>query len=364
MVHRENYVDGLPGFNALQSSLHTQPDYSLDVNQLAPYIENSTHKKYLENDAYNSYLKMHKVAVNASGAQELLKLGEALSVEYMPQLKDAAAWAFSESGLHDTSASAVERMRRVTAAEHLWEDALKTEAQIQSSEYSAVFVEPDTQYRIALALAYTPLMKSIIVGNVTDSVREQVFNDTVLFAQAISQEVTRYSEVGDRTMANGYTDLAHELNALMALLYLDDPRYIPMPASARADSGYYHRNQTHDIMLINQHWGTIKKVLPIEIKARPSSRDRKRYKSLLVRGKMHLTADGVDPRLTAQSFSHYLNKEASLQDLVDIEKISTSLREMLRLYQKGVTPDSLAVNSLTRFYDSVDLNKIYPEIAA
>lgn len=360
---RGRHVDRLPGFNALQESLHAQPDHDLDVAQLAPYVENPTHKKYLENDTYHAYLKMHKVAVNASGAQELLKLGETLSNEYMPQLKDAAAWAYSESGLLDTSASTVERIQRVTTAEQLWGEALKTEAHIQSSEYSAVFIEPDAQYRIALALAYTPLVKSIIIGNVTDSVREQVFEDTVQFAQAVSSEITRYSEVNDRSMVNGFVGLAHELNALMALLHLDDPRYIPMPATARADSGYYHRDQTHDIMLVNQHWGTIKKVLPIEIKSRPSQRDRKRYKALLVRGKMHLTADGVDPRLTAQSFYNHQIDEASMQDEVDIEKISTDLREMLRLYQKGVTPQSLAVNSLTRFYDSADLNKKYPEIA-
>lgn len=352
-----------PGFHALQESLHNQPEARLDEARLEPFVQNTSHKKYLENETYHRYLKMHKVAVNSSGARELYMIGEELSGEYMPQYKDAAAWAYAESGLLDTSASTVERIRRVSLAEQQWSEALDTESQLQSTEYSALFTEPDTQYRLAIALAYAPLIKSVIVGNVTPGVRRQVLADTTLFSAEISEQISRYGSVGDREMVNGFIGLAHELNALMALLYLDDPRYVPFPSTARADSGYYHPQQTHDIMVINQHWGTIKKVIPMEIKARPSRRDRMRYKALLVRGKMHLTAEGVDPRMTSQSFHRYQQGEATLQDTIDIEKISTDLREMLRLYQKGVTPESLAVNSITRFYNSKELDQRYPEIA-
>ena len=353
-----------PGFHALQESFQNQPEVLLDSERLAPFVEEPSHKKYLENDVYHRYLKMHKVAVNSSGAKELFEIGAELSGEYMPQYKDAAAWAYAESGLLDRSASTVERVRRVSLAERQWSEALEIEAQLQSTEYSAIFTEPDTQYRLAIALAYTPLMKSVIVGNVTSGVRKQVLEDTTLFGAEIAEQITRYGDAGNREMVNGFIGLSHELNALTALLYMDDPRYVPFPSTARADSGYYHPQQTHDIMVLNQHWGTIKKVIPIEIKARPSRRDRLRYKSLLVRGKMHLTAEGVDPRMTARSFARLQHDEASLQDIVDIEKISTDLREMLRLYQKGVTPESLAVNSMTRFYSSKELDRRYPEIAA
>jgi len=43
--------------------------------------------------------------------------------------------------------------------------------------------------------------------------------------------------------------------------------------------------------------------------------------------------------------------------------MSTDIREMLRLYQQGVIPESLAVHSLTKFQRSRSLEKAHPEIA-
>jgi hypothetical protein len=357
-------VSRTPGFSALQDSFHLPPEQPLDHALLAEYVADPRHTKYLENKDYLQYLKMHKVMVGVSGAQQLESLGDSMAQQYLPRFKDAAAWAYVEAGLMNTDLSTVERVGKVTEAERQWSEALGIEAQIQSSEYSAVFDEPDTQYRLALALAYAPLIKSIIIGNVTDTIRHQAMYDTAQFAELVSNEITRYSEVGDRATTNGFIGLAHELNALLALHYLDDPRYIPLPSTARADTGYFHANQTHDLMIIHQHWGQIRKVVPIEIKSRPSQRDRQRYKALLVRGKMHLTIAGVDPRKTSQSFAHHVAGTATLEDTVAIERISTDLREMLRLYQQGVTPEKLAVNSLTSFMESSLLKQAHPEIAA
>lgn len=378
-----------PGFDALQSSFHDLPQTALNDGKLAPYVENSSHYAYLQNAAFHQYLKIHKVAVNASGAKELVALGEQLETEYMPRFKDAAAWAFTEAGLMDTTLSTLERVNLVSRAEALWEEALMTEGRIQSSEYSAVSPDIEGQYRLALSLAYTPLMKSIIVGSVTTAVRHQALVDTVQFSGAVSNEITRYESVGDMYTARGLIGLQHELNALSALLYIDDPRYIPFPSTARADTGYYHRGQTHDIMVVNQHWGSVKKIIPVEIKAKPSRKDRRRYQSLLVRGKMHLTISGHDPRETSALFQRVILGEdepatwvasdgysaestytdervplPSVRDVMDADRMATDLREMLRLYQMGDRPESIAVNSLTKFHKSKPLDKAHPEIAA
>ena len=354
----------LPGFDTLHYALNESVAVPIDADSLATFVfEGATHRTYLENEAFHRYLRMHKVMPGISGAKELHELGRALESASLPVHIDAAAWAYAESGLVDTSLASLERIRRVARAEELWQTALHTELTLEASEYRDVFNEPSAAYRYALPLAFTPLMKSVIVGNVTKSIRKQALADTVAFASAASQEVCRYEEAGlthERSMFNG---LLHELNALTTLLYIDDPRYVPMPSTARADTGYYHPAQTHDIMIINHHWGVMKKVIPIEIKAKASARDRRRYQSLLIRGKMHLATDGTDPRETAALFERILGGGATAHDEASAERITTDVRELLRLYQQGITPENLAVRSLTRFQQSASLAKAHPEIA-
>lgn len=353
----------LPGFDSLRSALNDDSDALLDEAAFMPFVEDTFHRKYLENDAFHRYLKMHKVTTGISGAKELQVLARDLEEEYMPKYKDAAAWAYAEAGLIDTSLSTLERVRLVSKAELLWQDALQTESQLEASEYGAFFDEPVDVYRYALPLVFSPLMKSVIVGNVTSSARNRAFVDTVSFSEEVAREIKQYDAAGNVNYRNMFIGLAHELNALSTLLYLDDARYIPLPSTARADTGYYHPEQTHDIMVINQHWGAIRKVIPIEIKAKASLRDRRRYKSLIIRGKMHLATSGTDPTETTASFSRFVHDTPTLNDLVGLERMSTDIREMLRLYQQGTTPDSLAVHSLTRFQQSRSLERAHPEIA-
>lgn len=353
----------LPGFDSLQSALHDDSDAPLNEVALMPFVEDSFHRKYLENIAFHRYLKMHKVTTGISGARELQVLAHELEDEYMPTYKDAAAWAYAEAGLIDTSLSTLERVQLVAKAESLWQEALQTQTQLETSEYGACFNQPSDAYRYALPLVFSPLMKSVIVGNVTPTIRKQALVDTVSFSDEVAKEIHRYNAEGNKACRNLFIGLAHELNALSTLLYLDDPRYIPMPSTARADTGYYHPDQTHDIMVINQHWGTIRKVIPIEIKAKASLRDRRRYKSLIIRGKMHLATAGTDPTETSASFSRFVHGTSTLDDLVALERMSTDIREMLRLYQQGVIPESLAVHSLTKFQRSRSLEKAHPEIA-
>lgn len=353
-----------PGFDALQEAFTEQPEEPLNYKEIDPYVRERSHLKYLENQQYHRYLKIHKVVVGNSGSEELIEIAESLSGEYMPKYLDAAASAYSEAALQSTLLSTENRLQFVDAAEALWNRAILIEAQIQSSEYSAVFTELETQYRLALSLAYVPFTRAMVEGNVTDEVREQVFNETALLGKIVTDEMTRYYEAGCKDETRALAGLSHEINALCTLLYQDDPRYIPMPSTARADSGYYHPEQTHDIMIFNQHWGTIKKVIPVEIKSRTSLRDRKRYKALLIRGKMHLATNGVDSQKTADAFYAISRDDADEQDIHDVERISTEVRYMLNLYQQGFTPESLAVNSVTRFYTSKKLNQRYPEVAA
>lgn len=351
------------GYDTLQEIQQYATDEALDTARIDPYVIDPSHLKYLENEWYHHYLKMHKVTLGESGYRELCEIGEALEGAYMPRYIDTAAWSFAEVSIFDRTRTQEERLDLLARAEGLWITALEREVQLETTEYSAVFDEYDTPYRLATAIAFTPLIGSLIKGDITGEVRRKVLTDVATIAQSAAQDMTKAVDNRFRSQISTYSGLLHELNALSALLYNDDPRYIPFPATARADSGYYHRDQTHDISIINQHWGTVKKVLPVEIKASPSLRDKKRYKALVIRGKMHLTPDGVDPRKTTQAFYDYVNHTADLTEILTVERLSRDVRIMLSLYQKGGTPEGVAVGGLTRFYDTKSVAKMYPGLA-
>jgi hypothetical protein len=351
------------GYDTLQEIQQYTTGEILDAEKIDPYVIDPSHLKYLENDWYHHYLKMHKVTLGQSGYEELYEIGEALEGAYMPRYIDAAAWSFAEVSIFDRTRTQEERRALLVRAEDLWVTALEREVQLETTEYSAVFDEVDTPYRIATAIAFTPLIGALINGDIASEVREKVLADVAAIAQNAANDMTRAVDNGFRSQISAYSGLLHESNALSALLYNDDPRYVPLPATARADSGYYHRGQTHDISIINQHWGTVKKVLPVEIKASPSRRDKKRYKALVIRGKMHLTPDGVDPRKTTQAFYNYSQGTADLSEVLVVERLSHDVRTMLSLYQKGGTPEGVATGGLTRFYDTKTVASVYPGLA-
>lgn len=330
-----------------------RPDFTENI---LPYVNDPSHLKYLDHPAFHEYIALQKTAVEPKA---LLNLGNELAQEYMPRYTAAAASIFAEVGLTDEARSSVERCRLIGRAEELWKVSIERGDVIAASEYAASFDEPESTYRHAVSLACTPLMKSIAVGNVTEVTRHGAMRNILSLAELVSDEISAYSAAGDKDTVSGFVGFAHELNALMALLYMDDPRYVPLPSTARADTGYYHREQSHDIVVVNQHWGTIKKIIPIEVKSRPSQRDRKRYNALLVRGKMHLSITGSDPRETIHAFARIQKGVADVGDSVSIERMSTAFREMLHLYNKGETVGG----DVLRFYDSPALYTAYPEIA-
>src|SRR5207245_1409084 len=71
------------------------------------------------------------------------------------------------------------------------------------------------------------------------------------------------------------------------------PTWFAIPAMTRSDSGHHHRQQTHDLLVIRQRWGELQNITPVEIKSAANQRDLRRYKALLVRGKLHLSVDGL-----------------------------------------------------------------------
>jgi len=354
------YDTNLPGYDALTTVERT----AIQHEAIEPYLKPKAYKLYLLNETYDKYLHIHKVLVGSKGAEQLIDIGDTLSHETMPRFLDAAAWAYAEAALV-IEGSTVDAVNLVSRAEDLWVQSLSTHKDIESGEYADVYeYEYIDTYRTALNLAYAPVLKSMLVGNVTRSVRERVFADTLAIAQLAGIHLELAVKEDNYSAVSEYSGFIHECNALLALLYLDDPRYIPIPSSARADTGYYHPDQTHDITVINQHYGQIKKIIPIEVKAAASLQHKNRYKALIIRGKMHLGVNtGHDPREMLDAFAQVFDHTTDRVMQQNVDNAAVTVRELLRLYQQGISPESIAVNSLTQFHDTAHVEQRYPELS-
>ena len=349
-----SYETRLPGYDAHQSvRLAPAADEQPFKQSREAYSRFRNHHEYLKDEAYDKYLRMHKVLVGESGAYELIEIGDVLAQSELPRYLDAAGWAYAEAGLALKSESTVGRVELVIAGESCWAEALQKEQFLLDGQAPQDLFEDAASYRTAMNLAYAPLMKSIIIGNITDSTRERVFADTLAIAQTSALQLGFAAREDKMHAVSGHIGFIHEANTLLALLYLDDPRYVPLPSSARADTGYYHRHQTHDVAIINQHWGTIKKIIPLEVKARASAADRERSKALIVRGKMHLTVGGRNnPSETTEAFSNVYHGVADESDRCIVDHASSTVLDLLRLYQRGAKNAAGNVTSQTQFHDA------------
>lgn len=363
------------------------PKYALDPNRQISYRQSSynipalngfdslerarvsnmesSFEGFSPNPHYASYMNIHKVFVGDSGAEKLIEISNALKDEWLPDYLNVAGWAAAEASLVSSSRTTIDRMELMDQAEVSWQNALAHQSQLTRSAEQKWLCEDTDEFRLALNLAYSPLMKSIIAGNVTKKVRHDTFVDTLAIAQLSAIQLELASKEGNIDAVGDHLGFGHECNALLAFLYANDPNYLPIPSSYRAGSGYEYRNQTHDISIINQHWGDIQKVFPVEVKAAASIRDRQRYKALIVRGKMHLAVTGRHkPIDTTSAFARVYSGEETEHDTRTVRHASSTVRDLLDLYQKGERPpEFIDYRTRTHFHETTAVAKKYKELS-
>lgn len=332
----------------------------------APMGADSHNRTFQPNKAYDDYFKIHKVFVNNSGGARLQQIGEQLKSEWLPGYLNAAGWALAESALTQTAQHSSERMGLLDNANDCWERALQSQHQLDAQEHADWLSDYAESFRLALNLAYAPLMQSIIAGDVTRATRERTFEDTLAIAQLSATQLSLANSEGSVEAIGDHLGFQYECNALLSLLYLDNANYVPIPSSARAGSGYDYRNQTHDISLIHQRWGRIHKITPIEIKSKASLADRRRYQALIVRGKMHLSVEGkYQPRDTTDAFAAVFEGSPTSEDLRIAEHASSTMKDLIILYQKGQEIENFkTIHSSTIYQDKNRVTEKYVELSS
>lgn len=340
-------------------------DQLRNLEEKTPPPTHPKYKSFTPNKAYDDYFKMHKVFVGESGGNELESIGAQLENEWMPRYLDAAGWAYAESALAQSNKPTLERTHLMQRATVCWEKALRSQHEFDTDIHREWLSDHVDSFRLALNLAYAPLMHAIIAGDVTASTRERTFADTLAIAQLSTVQSDLAEREGDMSGLADHRGFQYECNALLSLLYLNNPNYVPLPSSARAGSGYEYRDQTHDISVIHQRWGKIHRITPIEIKSAASLHDRRRYKALIVRGKMHLSVEGkYNPRETLEAYAS-IYEGSPKEDAVRIAThASSTMHDLLVLYQKGDELESFKkIHSNTTFHSLDHVTEKYKEFS-
>lgn len=301
--------------------------------------ENSAHFSgpygVLNHPIYDEYARMHKMILDASSAEELERVGDSLSREEQYRFLDTAGSAYVESMLARSQSLPVEeKYRLIDQAEFMFEKSMHNQELLWEHELR----ERDSSdiYRSAVWLACMPMLRSFAAGNVTESVIESTLTRLIAIAETSIVQLDIASRDGRSDAVAEHIGLQHEINAMVALMHQKDPRFIAIPSSERAGTGYYHQDQTHDLVLISQHYGQIRNAIPIEIKAAASRRDRDRYRALIIRGKMHLAVDGkYQPRYVTEMFSRNLRDEATKKDEEHLSTIRHNIHELTARYKRG-----------------------------
>jgi hypothetical protein len=302
---------------------------------------------------------MPKGVADPAGARQLARVYRQLKDETQPGYLQAGGWAAAEVALGCAYLSPASRLNALHSAQQVWERALAVQTHWEQNGLSQ---NVGRMHRLALDLAILPLLKGVVAGNVTESACRQAFTDCLGVAESNMQYLQAARARGDHSAAAAHAGIAYECNALLAHNRKLSSTWFVIPAMARCDSGYYHWRETHDLLVVHQKYGQLISITPVEIKAKASLRDRRRYKALLVRGKMHLSVPGKSqPEHTLHAISAMYTGSASQEDIRIANAATDRFSGMIRDYYAGtVLGDVATAGSVTVFHDNKQVRDRHP----
>lgn len=305
------------------------------------------------NETYAKYMRMHKVLVGNQGAQQLETIYFGLKDETAPHYLAAAGSALVESALVRTDVGRDYKLGLIARAVETWSGALQIQTDLEDSAPPGT-VEHGYMHRIALDLAAIPLLRGIVIGNVTEETCKKAFTDSLAIARSNMAYLEAAKARGDNEAVGNHSGVGYECNALLAFNRSLSPTWFAVPAMARSDSGYYHRKQTHDLLVIHQKYGLIRSATPVEIKSKASLRDRLRYDALLVRGRMHLSVEGkTRPEYTLAAIAAVHDSTATAEDYRIADSATRRFTDMVRDYYAGdLIGKVVGKHSATIFHDN------------
>lgn len=332
---------------------------TVDVGKMQGY-------EFEANPAYEKYLRMQKILVGRSGAEEVEQIYHGLKHEDLPAYLAAAGSAAIEASLVRSDKPVDVRLGMLRGAAGCFIRAIRNQRALDVLQQEP-FKDTVMAHRVALDLATLPLLEGIVFGAVRPDTNKQVFEDCLNVAQSNAVQINLAKRAQDKQALSNHVGVGYECNALLAFNRMQSNTWFMIPSLGRADTGYHHRQQTHDMLVVHQKWGEIQSMTPVEIKASASRRDRERYKALLVRGKMHLSVEGRhQPETTLAALSAVYESEANVVEVHDTDTITHNITGMVRDYYAGEKlGDTVASQrSCLNFHDNSIVVLNYAGVAA
>ncbi|HSX43125.1 MAG TPA: hypothetical protein VLF59_03505 [Candidatus Saccharimonadales bacterium] len=297
------------------------------------------------------YMRMHKVLVGKAGAVQLAEIHHTLKGEFNTERLSVAGWAAIESALMATDIPLEDRLDLFQSGATAWAKAYNH--QNATEEYRKSY-DRSASHRIALDMAVLPLFEGIIRGNVNDEAIVKAFDDCLMVAQSNANYLRAARKADDSGAMGSHIGLAYECNTLLAHNRKYSSTWFVVPTMERCDRGTFYRRQTHDLLVINQRYGSILSATPVEVKARGGLADQVRYYALLVQGKMHLSVPGKDrPEYTLHAIEAVIAGTASEYEEAVAEAATQSLTNLIRAYHAGrVLSRAASKRSVTLFRGS------------
>lgn len=300
--------------------------------------------------AFNRYIAIHKVFVGQHGASQLVGLSSQLQDTDTPDHLVAAGWAATEAALILGRQDDVLGDQLLHIAGGAWLRAIAHQRWINAQDKHPL-ADHTVQFRSATDIAFLPIFHELIGGGVQNRTLRTVFGDVLNIAQLGGVMANLAVAEGRMDVAGVLRGFGYEINAILAYNRRRSGQWFALPASSRADSGVYHREQTHDIVVVHHRQGAIIDAVPIEMKGTASRRQRARYLSLLIRSKLHLSLPGQHhPEQILAAITADYEGNASVEELALVTKVSQTIYNMVGDYLRGQPHDNMSgVRSVTTF---------------
>lgn len=288
--------------------------------------------------AYDAYERIHKKFVGPKTVDRLLWIHDELTtISAHTDYLAVAGWSAAEAALVATDRSTEDRLSYLQLAASSWASAVECQRARDFDRGLTEDYQNATIGRLQLPSVFLPLMEGMVRGDVTKQARAKAYDN--LLVLAAQNAVGLVDAVKNHREGGPHIGLGHELNAMLAVNRLQSPTLIAMPALARADSGRFHPQQTHDIDLLHLNWGEVNGVTTIESKARPKEKHYKRYEAAIVGGRIHLfTKNGISPIDTVLLFLKEQDGDITAEERVELEDMTDIIVHLAR-HQMAGSPD-------------------------
>lgn len=304
------------------------PQYKAPVGEVERF-KNDSYMAHLQCDPYFEYVNFHDTSKSNADADILRSLADKMVEERLPTRIFAGASAILEAAILDTSTTTEEKYVEIDSAEEAYRRSIEAYDSLLDTQLDQITCNEDLPYRAALMLAYLPIFKELIAGEVSLDVRNRTARNVLTIAELCIIQREMADKEDDAKPRGDLTGLLYECGTHLALLINDKSNQVPVPAFARSDNGLSYIQETRDIDLWNIEAGTSQRV---EVKGTLSKKDKHHYGAPIITRKHLGYTEKNNIYLTIDAFAAILNGRETIEQSMIVQDTSNTVLHIIDSY--------------------------------